>query len=418
MTEKIIVSPVADGGVGWSAIDDQEIEAVIKTLKMPENLFRYNDDFQDGFQTQCMLLEKELSLKTGIKHALFVASGTSALTLSLSAYGIGPGDEVIIPGYTYIATASAVTNAGAVPVIAEIDDSLSLDPVDAESKITPYTKAIIAVHMQGVPGRVAALRNLAKKHNLVLIEDACQAVGSTYQGAHSGANSHASAWSLNFYKILTCGEGGVFFCNDDDAFIRGVNAHDPGSPMWKSGLTRGSLLAPFTQLGVRGNEVCAAIARVQLTKLDNILGKTRSLKKAFLSHLAKPVHYKLQHVDDPEGDCGISAALIVCDKETTQRMSAMLNDAGMEIGSAYNHGFPDRHIYSYWDSILTKQGTTALGYPWADPSYKGKVEYSKEMCPVTLDLLSRSLRISIHLKLTEQNMIEFANAINYVDARL
>ena len=414
MTEKIVKSPVIDGGVGWSAIDDQEIEAVTKTLKMPENLFRYNSDFE----TQCMLLEKELSLKTGIKHALFVASGTSALTLCLSAYGIGPGDEVIIPGYTYIATASAVTNAGAVPVIAEIDDSLSIDPVDAESKITAYTKAIIAVHMQGVPGRMAALRSLADKRGIILIEDACQAVGSTYKGAHSGAASHAAAWSLNFYKILTCGEGGVFLCNDDDAFIRGVNAHDPGSPMWKSGLTRNSRLAPFTQLGVRGNEVCASVARVQLTKMDKILGKTRSLKKLFLSRLNKPVHYHLQYVDDPEGDCGISAALIVRDSETTKRMADMLNETGMDIGSAYNDGFPDRHIYAYWDSILNKQGTTSLGYPWSDPSYKGNVEYSKDMCPKTLDILSRSLRISIHLNLTEQNMIEFAEAINYVDARL
>jgi len=414
MTERIIKSHIADGGVGWSAIDEKEIEAVTRTLKMPDNLFRYNDETE----TQCMLLEKELSQKTGIKHSLFVASGTSALTLCLSAYGIGPGDEVIIPGYTFIATASAVTNAGAVPVIAEIDDSLSLDPSDAESKITPCTKALIAVHMQGVPGRIAALRSLADKYNLILIEDACQAVGSTYKGAHSGARSHAAAWSLNFYKIITCGEGGVFFCNDDDAFIRGVNAHDPGSPMWKSGLTRGSSLAPFTQLGVRGNEVCASIARVQLAKLDGILNKTRSLKKVFLSRLAKPVNYQLQHVDDPEGDCGISAALIVRDKETTRRMAEMLNEAGMDIGSAYNDGFPDRHIYAYWDSILNKQGATPLGYPWTDPSYKGSVEYSKEMCPKTLDLLARSLRLSIHLNLTEQNMIEFAEAINYVDARL
>jgi dTDP-4-amino-4,6-dideoxygalactose transaminase len=414
MIKKIITTPVVDGGVGWSAINEQEIEAVIKTLKMPETLFRYNDDYQ----TQCMQLEKELSVKTGIKHALFVASGTSALTLCLSAYGIGPGDEVIIPGYTYIATASAVTNAGAVPVIAEIDDSLSLDPIDTENKITPYTKAIIAVHMQGVPGRMAVLRKLAEKRNLILIEDACQAVGSTYQNEHSGFKSHAAAWSLNFYKILTCGEGGVFFCNDDDAFIRGVNAHDPGSPMWKSGLTKGSSLAPFTQLGVRGNEVCASIARVQLTKLDDILNKTRALKKVFLSHLAKPINYQLQYVDDPEGDCGISAALIARDKETAQRMAALLNEIGMDIGSAYNDGFPDRHIYAYWDSILNKQGTTKLGYPWTDPNYKGNVEYSKDMCPNTLDILTRSLRISIHLNLIEQNMIEFAEAINYVDANL
>ena len=414
MAEKIVVTPVAKGGVGWNAIDEKEIEAVTKVLRTPEYLFRYNDNFE----TQCVQLERELSQKTGIKHALFVASGTSALTLCLSAYGIGPGDEVIIPGYTYIATAAAVTNVGAVPVIAEIDDALSLDPADTEKRITPYTRALIAVHMQGVQGRMAALRALAKKHNLVLIEDACQGIGSTYKGVYPGKETHASAWSLNYYKVITCGEGGVFFCNDDDAFVRGVNAHDPGSPMWKSGLTRGSTLAPFTQLGVRGNEVCAAVARVQLGKLDGILKKTRALKKTFLSRLNKPLHYQLQHVDDPEGDCGISAALIAEDEDTAKRMSAMLKDVGLDIGSAYNEGFPDRHIYAYWESILNKQSPTPLGYPWNDPSYKGNVQYSKDMCPKTLDILSRSLRIAIHLGLTEQNMIEFAEAINYTDAHL
>ena len=145
MAEKILKTPLPGGGHGWSAVDEREIEAVTNVLKKPEQLFRYPGA---GETRECPLFEQELREKINVKGALMVASGTSALTLCLSANGIGPGDEVIVPAYTYISTASAVTNAGAVPVIADIDDSLGLDPEDVERKITPYTKAVILVHMR------------------------------------------------------------------------------------------------------------------------------------------------------------------------------------------------------------------------------------------------------------------------------
>jgi dTDP-4-amino-4,6-dideoxygalactose transaminase len=409
---KLIAAPLPGGGLGWNAIDDKEIEAVIRVLKHPQHLFRYP---LPGYESNCQGFERELREKLGVKGALMVASGTSALTLCLSAYGVGPGDEVIVPAYTYIATASAVTNAGAVPVIADVDDSLALDPDDVERRISPYTKAVIIVHMQGIPGRVNALRAVCKKNGVRLIEDACQAVGSTYFGKFTGMESDAFAWSLNYYKVLTCGEGGVFFSNDEDAFLRGIYAHDPGSPMWKTGLAQGAKLSPYTQMGIRGNEVCAAIARVQLAKMDAILTKTRSLKKKLISCLDAPNNYKLQHVDDPEGDCGISLSLIAKDRARADGMSALMEEQGLSIGSVYNEGFPDRHIYTNWDAIMNKESPSPAGYPWKDPAYNGNVQYSKDMCKNSLDILSRSLRFMINLNMTEQNMEEVAAVINYAD---
>ena len=414
MSKGFIKSPIPGGGLGWSWIDQREIDAVTDLLKTPSHLFRYSKDYE----TQCSGFEREACEKLGFKHALMVASGTSALTICLSAYGVGPGDEVIIPGYTYISTASAVVTVGAVPIIGEIDDSLGLDPNDVIKKITPHTKAIIAVHMQGVPGKLAELRAIAKKNNLVLIEDACQAIGGKYNGKHVGMESDAVGWSLNFYKVITSGEGGVFFTNDPDAYIRGVNAHDPGSPMWKEGLTQDSKVAPFTMLGTRGNEICAAIARVQLTKLDDILGKTRANKKHLISSLNKPINYKLQHVDDPEGDCGISIALIANTKDAAKRFYEILSEEGLSMGTAFNEGFPDRHIYSYWDAIIEKHSPTPAGYPWKDPSYKGSVNYTRDMCPNTLDILGRCMRFGINTRMTAQNMEEVAAAINYADANI
>lgn len=412
--EMAIKTPIEDGGLGWSVIDEEEIDAVTNVLRNPETLFRY----QGTNQGQCSLFETELENALGAKHALFVNSGTSALTCCLVGFGIGPGDEVIVPAYTYISTAAAVVNVGAIPVIAEIDESLGLDPVDVEKKITSFTKAIIPVHMQGVPCKLDSLKEIAKRHNLIVIEDCCQAIGSKYKGDYTGIGSHAAAWSLNFYKVITSGEGGVFLTNDDAAFLRGVYQSDPGTPMWDSDLKLNIDVPVFSRACYRGSELNAAIARVQFRKMDRILSHTRKLKKLLLYSLNKPINYKLQHVDDPEGDCGISFAIIVSTKKKAELFSDELLVEGLEIGSEYNQGFPDRHIYSYWDSVLTKKGASSLNYPWQDPSYKGNVKYGRDICPKTLDILGRCLRLSIHIKMTEQNILEIAEAINKVDRRI
>ena len=407
--------PLAESaGLGRALIGEEEIAAVTELLRNPERLFRY----RGNEPTESSQLEKELQEKLGVKHALFVNSGTSALTCCLVGLGIGPGDEVIIPAYTYIATASAVVNAGAVPVIAEIDDALGLDPLDVERKITPYTRAIIPVHMQGVPARLSLLRALARKNNLKVVEDACQGIGSRYNGDYTGVGSDAFAWSLTYLKVTSCGDGGGFFTNDDTAFLRGVYQSDAGTPMWDSGLKGDLHVPPFSRAGYRGNELNAAVARVQVQKLDAILDHTRHLKQTLLTHLAEPVHYSRQHVDDPAGDCGISFAMIAEDESAARRLSEGLAREGLQIGTAYNDGFPDRHIYTYWDSILNKRGSNHLNYPWGDPSYKGQVTYSKDMCPRTLDILSRCLRLGIQLNMTTQRMQEIAEIINRVDRAL
>jgi dTDP-4-amino-4,6-dideoxygalactose transaminase len=271
-----------------------------------------------------------------------VSSGTSALSCCLTSLEIGPGDEVIVPAYTYSATAAAVVDVGAVPVIAEIDESLGLDPSDVERKITPYTKAIIAVHMQGVPCRLDALRALAGKRGLRLIEDCCQAIGAQYHGKLCGMESDSWAWSLNFFKVITCGEGGVFFTNSDEGYQRAMYLSDPAILMWESDARGNVIIPPFSRSGYRGNELAACVVRVQLAKMDGMLGKTRALKKLLIQSLNAPKNYRLQHVDDPEGDCGFSISFIAKSREIAEKFAAELEKEGLTIGSVYNGGFPDR----------------------------------------------------------------------------
>jgi len=407
---KTVVTPVPEAGMGWSAVDEEEIAAVTALLRQPQNMFRYRDD---GEPSETDRLEKAVCEKTGAAHSLFVASGTGALSCCLSAYQIGPGDEVIIPGYTFIATAAAVVDVGAVPVIAEIDDSLGMDPTDLEKKISPYTRAIILVHMVGVPARLDDIRTLCKKYSLVLIEDCCQAIGATYKGRYCGVDSDAFAWSTNFFKVITCGEGGVFATSDPAAFQRGVHQSDSGLNILDRTEPVDTSVRPFSRSGIRGNELAAAVLNVQLRKMDAMLSHTRALKKRLLTQLKPSKNYHLQHVDDPDGDCGFAVNFIFNSKEKMIAMLSLAEDDGLPMYQVYEEG--DRHVFVHWDPIINKWGSTPLGYPWKDPAYKGSVEYSVNMCPNTLDILNRTARLLFNIKMTDANINEFAASINKLD---
>ncbi len=360
--------------------------------------------------------EAEACQFLGVEHALMVNSGTSALTAGLIAVGVGPGDEVIVPGYTYIATAAAVLATGAVPVIAEVDDSLGLDPRDFERKITPSTRAVIPVHMRGVPVRLAKILEIAQARRITVVEDACQCVGGSYRGRPVGTFGVLGTWSLNYFKTISTGEGGLLYTNDRDIWERAALASDPGLPLWEGvDAWRNDSIPRATY---RPSEVLAAIARVQLTRLRHILAHQRSLKRAFLEGLHEPRGYVMQHLDDPEGDTGISAAIIVSDQERARAYAHALSAEGVEAATTYNQGFPDRHIYAHWGSILGKRSPHRLGYPWGDPNYRGSVEYSRDMCPQTLSLLSRCIRFDLHMNLTPQHAGQIADAVNKVDAAL
>ena len=405
----VITEGIPSGMHGPSVIDQREIDAVTAVLKSGK-LFR----FCEG--SHVAAFQEEAAEKLGVKYALMLNSGTSALICGLTGTGVGPGDEVIVPGYTYISTAASVVGAGAIPVIAEIDESLGLDPGDVEKKITPQTKAIIPVYMQGVPARIDAIMDVARRHNLKVVEDCCQCIGGRYKGRYVGSMGDAGAWSLNYYKIITTGEGGIVFTDDYVTFEKAAFASEPGLPMWMRDSEWET--APFSRQCYRPSEIMGAIARVQLSKMEDILGHTRKLKKAFLAELAEPKGYQRQHVDDPEGECGISAAIIIRERELAKRYAEALKAEGLRAGTAYNEGFPDRHIYSYWDSILDKNSPHPTGYPWKDPAYKGNVEYSRDMCPRTLSILSRALRFGFNVNMREEHAKLMAAAINKVDAVL
>ena len=414
---KAIPGPLPGGHVTRDLIDEREVEAVANVIRSGK-LFR----FADHENSECSNFEREACEFLGVKYGLIVNSGTNALICGLVGLGIGPGDEVLVPAYTYIASAAAIVAVGAVPVIVEIDESLGMSPDDAAAKITPYTKAMLPVHMQGVPCRLRDLRKLCDERGLLMLEDCCQCVGGRYFDQVCGSLGDAGAWSLNYYKVITCGEGGFVFTDDYQRYERMCFNAEPGLPMWMKdnyGDSYGWQQEPFSYLGLRSNELSAAMIRVQLSKIDLALGRTRAVKAAILKDLgASPRLYQRQQVDDPAGDCGISLALLCRDQETAVAFGKALGAEGYGAGTAHREGFPDRHIYKYWDSILNKRSYHPNASPWNHPSYQGKVEYTEDMCPQTLDILNRTLRLGLNVNMLPEHGTQIAAAINKVDRLL
>ncbi len=249
---------------GGFRIGSDEEQAVLEVLR-GRNLNRYGDKQRGPSRSQ--QLETAFAAHLGVKHCVAVSSGTAALQCAMAAVGVGPGDEVIVPAYTWIATPGAALFAGALPVVAEIDASLTLDPADVVRKITPRTKAIAAVHMRGGPCRMRELRAVADAHGLKLIEDTAQAVGARYGGAWLGTLGDVGAFSLQFSKIITAGEGGLLVTNDDALWQRALMYHDVAGGL-HYGLPDEAMLPG---LSMRLSELHSAVALAQLGRLDGIL---------------------------------------------------------------------------------------------------------------------------------------------------
>ncbi len=384
---------------------DQEERAALLEALENENLFRYlRED-----SSQVRALEERFGALMGAPHALAVSSGTAALHCGLVGLGIGPGDEVILPGYTYISSAAAVIAARAVPVIAEVDESLTLDPADVERKITPRTRAMMPVHMRGVPSRMEELLAVARRHGLRVIEDAAQACGGSYRGRRLGTLGDVGCFSLQHYKIITTGEGGMLITADKEIIGRATMFHDAGRPFWE-----GYDGEPIPGVNYRMSELAGAIGRAQIEKLDGILARQRRAKQRIVDQIRGLPGLRLQDVPDEAGDCSIALIMFLPDAARARQFSGALRAEGAGGGTMYDNAIPDRHIYAYWDHFLEKKGVTPQGCPFNCPAFPCQQQYSKDMCPRTLDLLGRAVVLAIPDHMSDRESDERAAAIQKV----
>lgn len=304
-------------------------------------------------------------------------SATSALLSALVALGIGPGDEVIVPGYTFIASIAAVIHAGATPVLAEIDDSLTMDPADVLTKLTGRTRAVLPVHMLGRPCDMAAISSIATDRRLLVIEDVAQACGGSFNGRRLGTWGDAGAFSLNGAKVITAGDGGVLVTPHAEVYQRAFAFHDHGSAPLRLGVGENG-----RQLGVnlRMHELTGAMALVQLRRLDFILDRLREKQKVMVQLLGELPGVSLVPARDPDGECCTVLTLTADSADRAEAIAATLGTSTLDKSPRHN----------YWRMPqLRDDGSAPQGKSKVLPGTK------KGMLPRTDDLLARSLGISI-----------------------
>ncbi|MFX0071753.1 MAG: DegT/DnrJ/EryC1/StrS family aminotransferase, partial [Candidatus Hermodarchaeota archaeon] len=286
-------------GPGMDIIDEEEKKALIEVIESGY-LFRYGDLSDPKFKAKVWNLEQDFAKKMGANFALAVSSGSTALITALWALGIGPGDEVIVPGYTFIASITSIIFARAIPVLAEVDKTLTLDPNDVIKKITPRTKAIMLVHMLGNPGHLDEFKKIAQDHNIILIEDCAQALGASFKGKSVGTIGTMGTFSLNVYKTITAGDGGMVLTDDENLYKRAFSVHDQGHLPLRQGVEQGK--RTILGFNFRMNEITAAVAEAQLKKLDFIKSTLQKNKKQLKKILSEISEIEFREILDEEGE--------------------------------------------------------------------------------------------------------------------
>ncbi|MEW5815175.1 MAG: DegT/DnrJ/EryC1/StrS family aminotransferase [Spirochaetota bacterium] len=370
-------------GPGFYWIGKEEEEEVLDVIRS-RYLFRYGSEKDPSFKKKAFTLESKVCKKFGVNHALALSSGTAALITAMTACRIGPGDEVICPGYTFIASISSIIICGAVPVLAEIDESLTLDPADVEKKIRPKTKAILAVHMLGNPCNMDKLKEIAKKHSLILIEDSAQAFGGMYKGKRLGTIGKIGTFSFNIFKTINAGDGGLVVTDNDELYKLAFAYHDQGHFPLRTGVEVGN--RSVVGQNYRMNELTAAFLLAQFRKLDKLLERLHYIKARYKDHLKGIDGLSFRKIHDEKGECATLLTVLLPSK-------AVADKAAKEIGctTLAHSGW---HVYNNMEQILGKKQLT-IGPPFHSKEFPTDVEYKKGMLPQTDSILNRAINISV-----------------------
>jgi len=401
---------------GVHHMDAKEIQAAVRLLRA-RSPFRY---YGIKLQKEVEKLEAEFARFLGVKHALAVASGTGALHAALSALGVGPGQEVIVPAYMWVSVVAAVVNHGAIPVLADIDDTFCLDPAQVEQRLTPKTTGIILVHMSGAPGNVAAIQKIARARKLWLLEDCAQCNGGSVAGRKVGSFGDMGVFSFQMNKNMTAGEGGCVVTNDFRLYRRAFACHDLGYARDENG--RLIFSDPDLCLwgkGYRLDELRAAVLRVQLRKLPRIVGNMRRSKYRIRRALEKFPRVQLRRILDPKGDTGCFLITTYPDADTAKRINTALRAEGIVTSpqGISNVVMTEWGLHLYYNNIsLVKQGSVdGRGFPWnlAENAGLGS-QYSKGTCPQADSLFARSILLPIPSCLTRRDEDDIIRAFEKV----
>jgi 8-amino-3,8-dideoxy-alpha-D-manno-octulosonate transaminase len=390
---------------GIHHMGEEEIEAAVRVLRSRSPFRFYGLDLQGEVEA----FESEFAAFQGVSHCLALTSGTGALHTALAALGVGPGQEVIVPAYMWVSVVAAVVNLGAIPILADIDDTFGIDPTALEERITPRTSGIIAVHMSGAPVDVKAISEVARRRGLFLLEDCAQCAGGTIDGRHVGTFGDMAVFSFQMNKNMTSGEGGCLVTNDERLFNRAVAVHDTGYARDAGGRAMYDRLEYcLWGRGYRMDEIRAAILRVQLGKLPRIIGAMRASKYRIREMLTRFPQVRLRRIVDERGDTGCFLLTTFASPTTAQEVNRALRAEGIvTFGQGINDILMTEwglHIYYNIPSLVHQTGLDRMRSPWSlAENRNSRPDYHKGTCPQADSLFERTNLLAIPSNLTEKD---------------
>ncbi len=385
---------------GAQFFDQAEVDAVMQVLKA-QSPYRF---YGPNFLNITGQFEEEFRDYVGTKYALAVTSGTAALHTTLIGLGVREGDEVILPAYAWVSCPSAIVAAKATPVLANVDNSLTINPEDVEKKITDKTKVIMAVHIRGVPSDLDPLKKIAKDQGIFLLEDVAQCGGGSYKGKKLGSIGNVGSFSFQLNKMISAGEGGAAVTDDKVTFERMLMFHDVGTPFRAGEVDEPHLsIKPFPGVNYRLNEVSSAILRAQLKKEDQIIARVRANKAKIKKGISDIAGIQFRRLPDPNGEIGVAVVFYVDTPEKARTFrDAILAEgikriSGMYPGVMYDPKRFDGHVFTAWGHLV----------PGVDQAAKS------DLVP-TLDLLGRAVHIDVSPMDTEEGINDIIEAVHKI----
>lgn len=366
-------------------------------------LFRYNHDQQRNGIWKAREFEEEVKKITGAKYAHAVSNGSAAIAIAMVAAGIGAGDEVIVPPFTYIASVEAVLFIGAIPIFAEIDETLCLSAAGIKAVITPKTKGICLVHMCGTMADMDSIMAVVNEHNLILVEDAGQAFAASYKGVATGLFGKAGSFSFDFFKIATAGEGGVIITNDEQLYKLADSYSDHGHD--HIGSNRGMEQHPVLGFNYRISELHAAVGVAQTRKVPQIRETNRKHKKMLMDILSQTPGISFSRLADPSGDSATFLNMFLPDADAAKRTVDEFNKAGV---TGFNYWYTNMyHFINQWEHLknmktVSKLPAQVLGIPQ---------DYNNLDIPKSQEVVGRLISFSIRCTWTEEEIKTLANNI-------
>lgn len=399
-------------GHGDCIIGEEEIELVTQSLRNKQP-FRYYASFNDSPPAMVDTFEKELMQKMGVDYALAVTSGTAALEVALAALGIGPGDEVIVPCWSWISCFTIIARSGALPVLAEVDDTLNLGVDEIDRLATEKTKAILFIHFQGVAGEIDKIVEKAHARGIQVIEDCASSVGASYRGRRIGSYGDIAIYSFQTNKMMTCGEGGAVVTGDSTLYERAVRMHDLGQfrPFHEQYHTPTE--SSFCGVNYRMSELSGAMALAQLRKLDPMIEHVRKMNRRLLEQIQDLPHFGYRRIPDPDGDLGIEFYLFFDDFDTAEKMRAAFAECG--VGCRARTGTYMQYAREYVIKGMTHNPAInpfRQFKEWPAPGYR------EEDFPKTNALINGMFTVPIGALFTEEDTDHIATTFRWAHQKV